>query len=169
MFRRVACYTLAASVAAMGMLAAGPAQADTDRDQEAATEQMVREAHAAVGMPTIIRFTERRFAKMILELRDKEIGTYTYITDMQGRLHFLCNSVGYGLPYSVQFTNPERYDRYGATLPQPDPNGLFMPGGLSATWVLCADPQGGEPRPVYSEPALMVSPFPLKHVSSLQP
>ncbi len=105
---------------------------------------------------------------MILELRDQEITTYTYISDMQGQLHYLCDSVGYGLPYSIQFNNPRRSDWAGETLPQPDPNGLFMPDRLSATWVLCADPAGGQPRPVYSEPALIVSPFPMKATTSLQ-
>lgn len=76
----------------------------------------------------------------------------------------------FGLPYSVQFTNPERikiYDgaAHGAinpiAVPQPDPNGLFMPQGLSATWLMMVDPKTNEPRPVYIEPEIVVSPFPL--------
>jgi len=27
------------------------------------------------------------------------------------------------------------------TIPQPDPNGLFMPDGLSATWLMMIDPE----------------------------
>jgi len=132
----------------------------TDAIQQEQTEQMVSEANREVGMPGISNFTERKFAKQILELRDSKITTYTYIVDMTGKLHFLCNSIGYGLPYSVQFTNPERYVMNGATLPQPDPNGLFMPDGLDATWVLCDDGNGGV-SPIYSEPKLLVSPFKL--------
>ena len=46
-------------------------------------------------------------------------------------------------------------------LPQPDPNGLFMPTSSSATWLMMVDPNGGKPRPVYIEPEIVVSPFPL--------
>ena len=126
------------------------------------TAQLQAEASKQIGMPDIVNFQERRFAKQILEMRDKAIATYTYFIDMNGNKHFICESVGYGLPYSVQFTNPERkeYGREGGTiaLPQADPNGLYMPDALSATWVLCSDNKGGV-KPVYVEPQIMVSPF----------
>jgi len=138
----------------------------TDSVQREATEEMVAEANRQVGMPGISNFTERKFARMILELRDEEIQTWTYIIDMHGELHFLCESIGYGLPYSVQFTNPEKLVRWGTsegyTLPQPDPNGLFMPGGLSATWVLASTEDGV--KPIYVEPQIMVSPFPMHEI-----
>jgi hypothetical protein len=148
---------------------------DTDDIQQRETEQMVSEANAQVGMPDIKRFTERRFAKQILELRDNEVVTYSYtVNAWDGKLNLVCQSVGYGLPYSVQYVNPQRGagEVWGAdyyhTVPQPEPNGLFMPDGLSATWILCADPEGGPPRPIYSEPNLLVSPFPLVHSNSYQ-
>jgi len=133
-----------------------------EKDQTRKTEQLQSEANRQVGMPNITRFQERKFAKMILEMRDKAITTYTYFIDMNGKKHFICESVGYGLPYSVQFTNPMKKE-YGANggsiaLPQADPNGLYMPDGLSATWVLCSDGDGGT-KPVYVEPQIMVSPF----------
>jgi hypothetical protein len=34
-----------------------------------------------------------------------------------------------------------------------------MPTGLSATWILASTPEG--PKPVYVEPEILVSPFPL--------
>lgn len=141
-----------------------PREGSTDRKQREQTEKMVSEANRQIGMPGISNFTERRFAKLILELRDTEVATYTYTVDLQGRLHFVCNSIGYGLPYSVQFTNPMKRvtgTHGNLAMPQPDPNGLFMPGGLDATWVLCDDGKGGV-SPIYSEPKLMVSPFELK-------
>ena len=119
---------------------------------------------AQVGMPNITNFTERKFAKSLLELRDTEgLTTWTYIVDMHGELHFLTESIGYGLPYSVQFTNPERSVRAPQggdhTLPQADPNGLFMPDGLSATWILASTADG--PKPIYVEPQIIVSPIKL--------
>ena len=128
---------------------------------------MVAQANKMVGMPNIVNFTEKRFAKLIYELKDQEVATYSYFMDMNGNLHFLCESVGYGMPSSVQYVNPEEYHMNGATLPQPEPNGLFMPEGLAATFVLCSDGKGGV-RPVYSEPELIVSPFKLKAANSFQ-
>jgi hypothetical protein len=139
----------------------------TDGQQRAETEKMVAEAHRQTGIPNIRNFTERKFAKMIYELRDKEVATYSYFMDMYGKLHFLCESIGYGLPYSVQYVNPEKRITGPLTIPQPEPNGLFMPDGLSATWVLCSDGKGSV-KPVYSEPALIVSPFPLRGSTELR-
>jgi hypothetical protein len=145
-------------------------ETDYDEVQRAQTEKMAEEAQRVTGPPGITNFTERRFAKMIYELRDQEIATYSYFMDMQGGLHFLCESIGYGLPYSVQYVNPERpiYRTSGyLTLPQPEPNGLFMPDSLTATWILCSDGEG-KTKPVYSEPQLIVSPIPLEHLGDLR-
>lgn len=147
-------------------------EASTDQRQAKATEAMVAMAEKTVGMPNIRNFQERRFAKLIYELKDSEVVTYSYFMDMNGKLHLLCESVGYGLPASVQYVNPERiaksHNQGGfAILPQPEPNGLFMPDGLDATYVLCTDGKGSV-KPVYSEPKLIVSPFPLKGAAKLQ-
>ena len=140
----------------------------SDEEMSAATERAMQEANRQVGMPAIVNFQERRLAKMIFELRDREdLTTYAYIVSWEGKLIFIGKCVGYGLPYSVQYTNPERLVKstyssgWGTTIPQADPNGLFMPGGLSATWLMMLDEDTGEPRPVYVEPQIMVSPFPL--------
>ena len=119
----------------------------------------------SVGMPAITNFAEKRMMKDILELRDQNVATYVYITDMNGRLHKVCNAVGYGLPYATQYTNPSRiaYDAgHGSvTLPQADPNGLYSPASADGTWVLCVDTKSGKPKPVYIEPRVIVSPFAL--------
>jgi hypothetical protein len=128
---------------------------NADKRQAAETKKRLLEADKQVGMPDIVNFTERRLAKDILELRDQEsLCTYTYLVSLEGKLVFLGESIGYGLPYSVQFTNPEVevYRR---------PNGLFMPGGLAATWILLKDPESGEARPTYVEPEIVVSPIKL--------
>lgn len=147
-----------------------PVKSTADQQQAEQTAQMAADAHMQVGMPGITNFTEKRLARLLYELRDQEgLTTYTYMIDKKGRKHFICESVGYGLPYAVQFSNPERvahqdtgYSGSFGTLPQPEPNGLFMPDALSATWVICADPDGGEPRPVYVEPKIVVAPFRLE-------
>ncbi len=136
-----------------------------DQAQEAATQQITAQANSEIGMPGIANFQERRLVRTLYELRDQEgLVTYTYIVDLNGGLHLLCQSIGYGIPYSTQFTNPEReaystYDGGFGTLPQPEPNGLFMPESAAATWVMCSD--GEQTRPVYVEPTIIVSPFAL--------
>lgn len=137
-----------------------------DVEQSRQTRQLQAEAQAQVGMPDMFNWTERRQMKDILELRDQpELVTFTYIVNMDGDLLPLCQSLGYGLPYSVQYTSPAYHlqEPNGGDLamPQPDPNGLYMPDGLSATWVLCVDPETGEPDPVYVEPSIIVSRFEL--------
>ena len=148
-----------------------------DAEMAEQTAKSMSEANRQVGMPAIVNFRERRLMKMILELRDQEdLVCFAYaFSEVQGKFTYIGRCVGYGLPYSVQYTNPERVtdlknhltDLHRLTgynigkLPQPDPNGLFMPSGLSATWVMLIDPKTDKPRPMYFEPVLTVVPFPL--------
>jgi hypothetical protein len=140
---------------------------DADKQMRERTEQAMAEMNAQIGMPAIKNFQERKLAKMIFELRDKEdLITYAYIVNLNGDLIFIGECIGFGLPYSVQYTNPEKrigdgVDGEIATIPQADPNGLFMPEGLSATGLMMIDPETGESRPGYFEPQVMVSPFKL--------
>ncbi len=135
----------------------------TDRKQAIAQEQLAAEADAQVGMPGITTFTEKRMVRLLYERRDKELATFSYVMDMTGRLWHVCDSIGYGLPYGVQFTNPEK-DIYSTTdssvhhnLPEPEPNGLFMPPTAEGTWIMCAGDKG-QIDPVYVEPRVVVSP-----------
>src|SRR5271157_1439435 len=94
-------------------------------------EQMTKQGIQQVGMPAIINYQEKRVLKQILELRDTKIVTITYIVDMNGKLHKVCDSIGYGIPYATQYTNPsmitDHYQGGYAILPQADPNGLYSP------------------------------------------
>ncbi len=137
----------------------------SDDVQKRETEKTLKEAHAQIGMPAIKNFQERKLAKMIFELRDQEkLVTYAYVVTWQGELIFIGKCIGYGLPYSVQYTNPmKKIAGYDAVIPQADPNGLFMPDGLSATWLMMIDDKG-DARPVYVEPQIIVSPFPLHDI-----
>ena len=147
------------------VLASCDHQPTSDEIQHHAQEAISAQGNSAVGMPSIVNFQEKRMAKMILELRDTALTTYTYTQDMNGKMHKLCDSVGYGLPYSTQYTNPQRisevYNRGIVTLPQADPNGLFSPPQADGTWVLCLNPKTSKAMPLYIEPKVIVSPFPL--------
>jgi len=132
-------------------------------------EQLTRQGINSVGLPAIVNFEEKRTLKTILELRDTKISTITYLVDMQSKLHKLCNSIGYGLPYATQYTNPQMAtwssNRGSVVLPQADPNGLYSPAAAEGTWVLCLDPNAKDKdnavSPIYIEPRIIVSPFPL--------
>ena len=142
---------------------------NSDQVQREIQENLSAESNSQVGMPAIVNFQEKRMAKMILELRDTAISTITYTQDMNGNLHKLCDSIGYGLPYATQYTNPQRIARSmetpstgNITLPQADPNGLFSPAQADGTWVLCSNPATKKVMPLYVEPHVIVSPFVLK-------
>jgi len=134
----------------------------TAKEQEALVEEGVNQT----GMPAIVNFQERKLMKMIYEKRDQaDLITYTYIVDMQGKRHFLTKSMGFGLPYGTQYSNPEKltyiYNHGYFTLPQAEPNSLFMPDSAAATWVMAIPPNGGEPQPMYVEDNILVSLWPL--------
>ena len=139
-------------------------QQTSDDVQRRQSETMLKEATSQTGMPAIKNFRERKLLKDILELRDQDgLVTFTYTwSDYAGKLSFFCHSIGYGIPYATQYTNPEKYEVNGATLPQADPNALFSPASAEGTWVMCADPAGKNgTKPVYIEPRIVVSPFKL--------
>jgi len=140
----------------------------SDSIQAKQTEKSLAEAQRQVGMPNIVNFQQRKLMKQIYELCDNEkLICYAYIkSDYQGKLVFIGKCIGFGIPFSAQFTNPEKIAYKGhntgvISLPQADPNGLFMPTSSSATWLMMVDPKGKTPRPVYIEPEIVVSPFPL--------
>lgn len=145
----------------------GELQQNSNKEMSRKQEQLMSESNRQLGMPAITNFQEKKIAKMIFELRDREdLVCYAYIVNhMTGKLVFLGKCIGYGLPYSTQYTNPMKTERsyQGGfeILPQADPNGLFMPDGLSATWLMMIDPETKESRPVYLEPEIIVSPFKL--------
>lgn len=138
----------------------------SDQVQKQQQERILQEATAQTGMPAIRNFRERKLLKDILELRDQDgLVTYTYLfSEQTGKLVFLCNSIGYGIPAATQYTNPQKIAESShqvgyAILPQADPNGLFSPSSAEGTWVMCSDTASAKTRPVYSEPRIIVSPF----------
>lgn len=132
-------------------------------------EQLMQQAADEVGTPDITEFYEKKLAKEIFELRDdSSLICYAYTrSDMTGKYVFLGRSMGYGLPYSTQYTCPEtaywgRNDTSSVSyrdypLPQADPNGLYSPDGLSATWLWLIDEGTGEPNIAYVEPEIFVT------------
>lgn len=138
---------------------------EAEREQSKQTAKILNEINNEIGMPNLVNFQQKKLMKMVYELCDKEdLICYAYIkSDYQGKLMFIGKCIGFGIPFSAQYTNPEKriYHSEGGTIPQADPNGLYMPTSSSATWLMMVDPETKEARPVYIEPEIVVSPFSL--------
>ena len=136
-----------------------------DQIQRERQEQIELQGVQSVGMPAITKFAEKRLLKQILEMRDQEIPTITYYADMNGKLHKLCDSIGFGIPYATQYTNPQKFvSAHNSTAPQADPNGLFSPASAEGTWVSCVNPQTHNAAPMYIEERIIVSSWDLDTV-----
>ena len=145
---------------------AGCEEPSSDSIQREQQERLLAEGTSQTGMPAIKNFRERTLLKDILELRDQDgLVTYTYVwNEFAGRLVFFCDSVGYGIPYATEYTNPQKISGNGNgyhVRAQADPNGLFSPASAEGTWVMCKDPNGPSTQPIYIEPRIVVSPFKL--------
>lgn len=173
------------TVVLMGAAGNGCAPTPTSNDiQREQSNKMLDEATAQTGMPNIKNFRERKLLKDILELRDQDgLVTFSYLeneipkvvpgkTALGGKLTYLGETIGFGIPYATQYTAPETVQRFmlpaqeGVTrewgherLPQADPNGLFSPASAEGTWILMKDPNGEKVVPIYVEPRVVVSPF----------
>ena len=92
---------------------------------------------------------------------------------MKGQLVYLGQTIGYPIPYATQYTSPQKIEASAhevgyAILPQADPNALFSPTSAEGTWVLMKDPNSDKTLPVYTEPRVISSPFPIPGAVDLQ-
>jgi hypothetical protein len=155
---KLAAMVVVANVIVWGLFVYNRSSDQLQHDQQ---EVLLRAANAATGMPAIVNFAERKMLKRIFEIRDQPINTTTYIIDTNGHPHKICDSIGYGFPYSTQFTNPLQNPLKTVVLSQAEPNGLFSSSTSEGTWISCVDPVSKHMQLVYVEPRVIVSPFPL--------
>lgn len=165
---------IAATLATPSFAFWGTSTSSSDKSMAQQMETLVKEGERQTGMPGITNFTEKKMVKWLYELRDQpNYRTYTYIVTMTGKLIKICDGVGYGINASIQYSNPEKvYHERGpsgataAFIPQAEPNGLFMPEGLAATYVMCVDEGSDDVKAVYVEPEIVVSPIELDYVNN---
>lgn len=151
---------------------------NSDRVIQRRSEDILAEINRQVGMPAIKNFQTKKTLKWIYELCDQQdLICHAYLfNEMTGKVgQYLGQCVGYGIPYSTQFSNPEkvmRTDELVSTgardwtpivIPQAEPDGTFKPIGLSATWLIMIDPTTKELKPMYVEPLIIVSAYKLPH------
>lgn len=152
---------LLSTIFAIGLIGCNVEESSTQKEKRE-TEEAMQQMADEVGMPYITNYYEKKMAKKIFELRDdSNLICYAYTkNEMSGKYTYLGRCMGYGIPYSVQYTNPDKLskDYYDASvISQADPNGLYMPDGLSATWLIMINEESGEQEPMYVEPEIMVS------------
>jgi hypothetical protein len=149
----------------IGLTACDPQPQNASQIERKKQEELTLRGVESVGMPAVVNFAEKRMMKDIIELRDQMQPTYTYIIDMNGKPHKICDSLGYGLPYATQYTNPQMPQQpFGGNtyvLPQADPNGLYSPSSADGTWVMCLNPKTKKAEPQYIEPRIITTTFPL--------
>ena len=130
----------------------------------------MKEGERQTGLPGIVNFAEKKAVKWLYELRDDpEFRTFSYIfVPMTGKFVKICDSVGYGINASIQYSNPEKLVRTdlgqydgNVPVPQAEPNGLFMPEGLAATYLMCVNPAKEDVYAMYVEPEVLVTPVAL--------
>lgn len=140
-----------------------------DSSQATQTQALQTQSSAKLGMPLITNFYEKETLRNIMTACDNsKLITYSYVkNDMTGKFVFLGTSMGYGIPYGTEYTNPDYVIDRGqraVVLPQPDPNGLYKAQGVAGTWVMLIDDKTGKAAPIYEESDVTVSPFKLRKV-----
>lgn len=133
---------------------------NVDSKQSVEQEKVLNQQNNEIGLPNIKEFSEKKMAKEILELRDdSKLVTYAYMqNEMSGKFIFLGQCIGFALPYSTQYTNPQKTaGANGAVISQADPNGLFSPSSANATWIQYINPDTGKREIIYCEPNVVVA------------
>lgn len=168
---------LVSIILVMLSLAVGCGRRETTSSKENEyTQNLMKQADAAVGFPEVTNFFERSQLKEIYELRDNpDLVCYWYTkNNMSGKWVYQGECIGYGIPYSTQLTQPDTlqraalpalnisgedkgyYEYYEQVLPQAEPNGLYSTGSTSATWILSVNDKG-DIKPVYEEENVTVT------------
>lgn len=131
---------------------------DATQEQKLQTEVLMKESQNQIGMPNITNFFEKKIMKEILEkCDDPKLITYLYTINLEGKYVYRGRGIGFGVPYSTQYTNPQKYVKYhGVVIAQADPSGLFKSSGMSATWYLMIDEATGDYHVEYWEPCIVV-------------
>lgn len=157
---------LLVSLLVLMLVAVGCSDASTEQKISQQQDRLIQEANNQVGMPNIKEFFEKKMAKQIIELRDNsKLICYAYTkNELTGKYVYEGRCVGFGLPYSVQYTNPQTLQRFSVAggsqwevMSQADPNGLYMPDSASATWLMMINEDTGKMEAQYYEPNIVVT------------
>jgi hypothetical protein len=132
-----------------------------DQIQQQQQAQSQVQMQAAVGLPNIVNWTQKREFKQIIELLDQaNLITYVYTQSaLDGKYTYMGEGIGYPIPYDTEYTNPKQVVSENGNpyvLPQSDPNGLFS-GPTNADWMQLIPWNTGQKEVIYVEPNMLVT------------
>lgn len=91
---------------------------------------------------------ERHLLTQLYKARNEAVNTHSAVRDLNGKVYFECDSIGFPIPANTQLTNPETDIYYISssgthmTMPQAEPNGLYSSPSTSGTFVFCLNDDG---------------------------
>jgi hypothetical protein len=132
-----------------------------EEKQTQATQQSLAQMNNEIGMPDITEFTAKKTLNQIYKIQDdSKLICYAYhMNEYTGKYVYDGKCMGFAIPYSTQYTNPETrvYNGSGVTLPQADPDGLYHSSSTAGTWVIMIDEVTGKRNLTFCEPNVVVS------------
>jgi len=124
----------------------------TTADQRAAQQQedVAKRAQDEVGIYQPTNFTRKRLANRIGQMLDSpNLATISYAQGLDGKLRCIGHTIGFPLPGATQTTSPQKWERIptavnaGVSLvPQAEPDQLFYPSSMDATWIVLVNSKG---------------------------
>jgi hypothetical protein len=147
------------ALAIMSLAACSEYTPSAEQVQANQQQDISKRAVEEVGIYTPTHFTRKRLANRIGQLLDDpNYATVSYAQGMDGRLTCIGHTIGYPMPGATQTTAPQRLATSAETLyrddmlvPQPEPDQLYYPASVDATWILLINQKTGQAEPVYFE------------------
>lgn len=148
-----------------GLFLVGCANDTADKADRELTDNQQEVYQVKQPLPFFDYSFERDMVTQIYVARNDALNTWSVWRSATGEIEDWCPSIGFGIPYDTQLTNPLKpfynHNSSSTTVEQAEPNGLFSSKNTAATWVLCQLPNG-DIAPVYIETRVTVYPWPIK-------
>lgn len=96
-------------------------------------------------------YQDKKLLRALYELRDKNVPTFTYTMDSNGKLHYLCKSTGFGIAEDSRFGGDS-------------PSGVYSEGA-GGRYVFCVI--GKAVAPLYVKAKPIISTLPLGDLKPL--
>jgi hypothetical protein len=128
---------------------------ESTQTEEQAVEQQQKIFVSGQPAPIFDWSLERHLLVELYTARNNAVNTHSRVRDLNGKIYFECDSIGFPIPANTQLTNPDKiaesYSQGGfAILPQPEPNGLYSSPSSTGTFIFCVN-QDGTVSPSYFE------------------
>lgn len=153
-------FTLGAAALTLGACGRD-APITADQLASAQQEQIAKRAQDEVGIYQPTNFVRKRLANRIGQMLDSpNLATISYAQGLDGKLRCIGHTIGFPLPGATQTTSPQKWEKpvyfdsdgnqhawasgyeHGVQVPQAEPDQLFSPSQMDATWILLVNKKG---------------------------